>query len=176
MPQLKAIFAAEGVPSALAWIAEVESSLNPEAKSPVGAYGLFQLMPTTAQSLGLSTFPIDERAHPTKSAQAAAKHLKALHTRFGNWPLALAAYNAGGGRISRALKKHGPGAAFADIAPSLSVETRMYVPKVLATINLREGVSLARTVPGRPSGWSPRLSFLHRRPATTPLGSLHGLF
>lgn len=143
MPRLKAAFEAEGLPPALAWIAEVESSLNPSAKSPAGAFGLFQLMPTTAQSLGLSTFPFDERSHPDKSAQAAARYLKKLYKRFGNWPLALAAYNAGDGRVSRALKKHGPDADFAAIAPSLSVETRMYVPKVLATVNVREGVELA---------------------------------
>ncbi|MDX2185642.1 MAG: lytic transglycosylase domain-containing protein [Opitutaceae bacterium] len=145
LPSLKEIFVAEGVPSELVWLAEVESSLNPEALSPAGARGLFQLMPATARHYGLSTFPLDERSHPEKSARAAAKMLKSMKSRFGNWPLALAAYNAGPGRVSRALKANGGAkATFADIAPSLSVETRMYVPKVLATVAVREPTVLAQ--------------------------------
>lgn len=143
MPTLKDIFTAEGVPAVLVWLAEVESSFNPQARSPAGAYGLFQLMPATAKALGLSTFPFDERKHPEKSAQAAAKLLSKLYARYQSWPLALAAYNAGEGKVARALKKT-DGSTFADIAHSLPVETRMYVPKVLATISLREGTSLSQ--------------------------------
>jgi membrane-bound lytic murein transglycosylase D len=142
LPSLRRVFADEGVPQGLVWLAEVESSLNPGARSPAGAHGLFQLMPATARHYGLSTFPLDERSHPEKSARAAARHLKRMRAKFGDWPLALAAYNAGDGRISRLLKAKGPTATFADIAPSLSVETRMYVPKVLATVAVREGVAL----------------------------------
>ncbi|WP_404424557.1 lytic transglycosylase domain-containing protein [Nibricoccus sp. IMCC34717] len=142
LPSLKRVFADEGVPQGLVWLAEVESSLNPGARSPAGAQGLFQLMPATARNYGLSTFPFDERSHPEKSARAAARHLKRMRAKFGDWPLALAAYNAGDGRVSRLLKAKGPNATFADIAPSLSVETRMYVPKVLATVAVREGAAL----------------------------------
>ncbi len=140
MPGLKAAFLEEGIPPELAWIAEVESSFNPNARSPVGARGLFQLMPATAESLGLSTFLPDERTHPGKSAQAAARYLRKLHARFADWPLAIAAYNAGEGRVGRALGNR-RARTFAAISADLPSETQLYVPKVLATVALREGVS-----------------------------------
>jgi membrane-bound lytic murein transglycosylase D len=112
----------------------------------VGAKGLFQLMPDTAKSLGLQTFLPDERTNPEKSARAAAQYLRRLHERFGDWPLALAAYNAGEGRIGRTLTRQNA-RTFAEIADDLPVETRMYVPKVLATIEARAGVAPAR-LPG----------------------------
>ncbi len=139
VPRLKAIFREGGLPAELAWLAEVESSLNPSAKSPVGARGLYQLMPDTARALGLSLFPFDERAQPEKNAKAAVRLLVELHARFNSWPLALAAYNAGPGRVGRALEKN-TRASFADIASSLPAETRMYVPKVFATLAVRENV------------------------------------
>lgn len=71
LPSLRAAFAAEGVPPALVWLAETESSFNPRARNPVGARGLFQIMPETARSLGLGLWP-DERVHPVRSAHAAA--------------------------------------------------------------------------------------------------------
>ncbi len=140
MPKLRAAFAAEGVPPELAWLAEAESSLNPTARSPVGAKGLFQFMPETAKAMGLSTLLPDERTDPEKSARAAARYLRALHGRFGNWALALAAYNAGEGRVSRTLAKHGA-KSFTAIADALPAETRMYVPKVCALIETRAGVA-----------------------------------
>jgi membrane-bound lytic murein transglycosylase D len=139
MPKLRAEFSAEGVPPELAWLAEVESSLNPNARSPSGAMGLFQLTQDTAKTLGLSTWLPDERTNPGKSARAAAQMLHKLQARFGDWPLAIAAYNAGEGRVSRALTAK-KATTFAEIAPALSVGTRLYVPKVLATIALRTGV------------------------------------
>ncbi len=140
LPTVQAAFRAEGVPPALAWLAEAESTFNPRAVSPVGAKGLFQLMPPTARELGLSTFLPDERTDPAKSARAAARYLKRLHARFGDWPLALAAYNAGPGRVERTLQRR-RGRTFADIAPALPAETRMYVPKVLALLATRAGVA-----------------------------------
>lgn len=140
LPLLKVIFSAEGLPPELAWLAEVESSLNPTARSPAGARGLFQLMPATAKSMGLRLFPFDERSHPGKNARAAARLLRKLHDRFDSWPLALAAYNAGEGRIATTLKKK-QATSFADIAEALPAETRMYVPKVFATLTVREKVA-----------------------------------
>ncbi len=140
IPGLRAAFAAEGVPADLAWMAEVESTFNPNARSPAGAKGLFQLMPDTAKSLGLSTWMPDERTDPAKSARAAARWLRGLHAQFGDWPLALAAYNAGAGRVSRTLTTK-RATTFSEISPALPAETRLYVPKVLATIALRTGVS-----------------------------------
>jgi len=142
VPRLRPLFATGGVPGDLVWLAEVESGFNPSARSPVGARGLFQLMPATAKELGLSTTLPDERTNPEKSAQASADYLRKLHARFGDWPLAIAAYNAGGGRVSRTLAKQNA-KTFAEIAPLLSVETQMYVPKVLATLQVRAGAVLA---------------------------------
>ena len=139
MPRLRAAFAAEGVPPELAWLAEAESSLNPAARSPAGAKGLFQLMPETARSLGLGTLLPDDRTDPEKSAHAAARYLRTLHGKFGNWPLALAAYNAGEGRVRRALTARGA-KDFAGVESSLPAETRMYVPKVCALVAVRAGV------------------------------------
>ena len=139
MPRLRAAFVAEGVPPELAWLAEAESSLNPSARSPVGAKGLFQFMPDTAKAMGLGTFLPDERTDPDKSARAAARYLKLLHGKFGSWPLALAAYNAGEGRVRRMLTARGA-SDFGGIASSLPAETRMYVPKVCALMAVRAGV------------------------------------
>lgn len=148
MPTLRAAFVAEGVPAELAWLAEAESSLNPAARSPVGAKGLFQFMPDTAKSLGLSTFLPDDRTNPEKSARAAARHLRALHRRFGNWALALAAYNAGEGRVTRTLNKRGA-QSFTAIADALPAETRMYVPKICALVATRAGVPPEKIPPPR---------------------------
>ncbi|HVS51763.1 MAG TPA: lytic transglycosylase domain-containing protein [Opitutaceae bacterium] len=140
MPRLRAAFAAEGIPPELAWVAEAESALNPASRSPAGAKGLFQLMPDTAHALGLATWLPDERTDPEKSARAAARYLRTLHTRFQNWALALAAYNAGEGRVGRTLAaRHAT--TFTAIADALPAETRMYVPKVCALIATRTGVT-----------------------------------
>jgi membrane-bound lytic murein transglycosylase D len=141
MQQLRDVFAAEGVPPQLAWIAEVESNLRSTARSPAGAKGLFQLMPGTAHSLGLGTEFPDERTDPVKSAHAAAHYLRGLFVRFGTWPLALAAYNAGEGRVSRLMAARGA-VDFAGVATGLPAETRMYVPKVCALVTVRTGMSL----------------------------------
>jgi membrane-bound lytic murein transglycosylase D len=140
LPVVREAFAAEGVPEALVWLAETESSFNPRARSPAGARGLFQLMPETAKALGLSLLPFDQRTQPRASARAAATYLKKLHERFGDWPLALAAYNGGEGRVGRTLKARGA-KDFAGIAEHLPAETRLYVPKVLATVRVRAGVA-----------------------------------
>jgi membrane-bound lytic murein transglycosylase D len=138
MPVLSSAFGAEGVPPELAWVAEVESNLNPSARSPAGARGLFQLMPDTAHALGLSTLLPDERTNPEKSAHAAAHYLHTLFVKFGSWPLALAAYNAGEGRVSRLLASRKT-TEYADVTSGLPAETRMYVPKVCALIAVRTG-------------------------------------
>ena len=140
LPMVRAAFAAEGVPVELVWLAEVESMFNPNARSPAGAKGLYQLMPDTARALGLSTWLPDDRANPEKSAHAAARRLRSLYEKFGDWPLALAAYNAGEGRVSRALVAQ-KATTFSGIVRTLPVETRLYVPKVCATVALRTGVS-----------------------------------
>ncbi len=140
--RLKPIFTAQQVPGELVWLAEVESSFAPRARSPAGAAGLYQLMPGTAKQLGLSLFPRDQRLNPEKNAEAAARYLKALHNRFRDWPLALAAYNTGENRLHALMKKH-KARTFEAVYPHLPAETQMYVPKINATLLSREGVSLA---------------------------------
>ena len=142
VPRLKQIFASEKAPPELVWVAEVESSFNPSARSPVGAAGLFQLMKPTAKSYGLSTFLPDERIDPEKNARVAAKYLRHLHKRFGDWPLALAAYNAGETRVDNLLKK-ARARDYSSIANKLPAETQLYVPKCEAALQKREGISLA---------------------------------
>jgi membrane-bound lytic murein transglycosylase D len=141
VPKLKAVFAEEKVPAELVWVAEVESSFDPRAKSPVGAAGLFQLMPATAKQYGLSRWPFDQRYKPVESGRAAAKYLSSLHRRFKDWRLALAAYNAGEGTVQRLMAKH-KAQTFDALSTHLPAETQMYVPKVEATILKREGVKL----------------------------------
>ena len=143
LPDLKRAFQAEGVPAALVWQAEAESTFNPSARSPAGAVGLYQFMPATAQQFGLSLKPQDERLDAIKNARAAAKYLKLLHRRFGNWPLAFAAYNCGQGRVAGVLSKTG-GRTFDDIHDKLPAETRMYVPKIAALVQIRENADLER--------------------------------
>ena len=102
---------------------------------------MFQLMKPTAKSLGLSTWFPDERLNAEKNARAAAIYLRQLHGRFGDWRLALAAYNAGETRVSQLLKKSKQ-RTFDAIAAKLPAETQMYVPKVEATLRKRESVEL----------------------------------
>lgn len=138
MPGLQKAFAEEGAPPQLAWLAEAESSLNPHAVSPSGARGLFQLKSETARGLGLSTLLPDERTDPERSAHAAAKYLTELKRRFGSWPLAIAAYNAGEGRVGRLLAAQ-HATTYSEIASSLPSGTRMYVPEVCALCAARSG-------------------------------------
>lgn len=147
-PEVERVFRAEGLPTELIWLAEVESSFNPHARSPAGAVGLFQLMPATATRFGLSVHPADERLIPERNATAAARYLRYLHRQFGTWPLAIAAYNAGEGRLQRAQRKAGSN-EWEKVAEHLPMETRMYVPKVLATIQQRANANAEALPPPR---------------------------
>ena len=142
VPRLKPIFSAQGAPPALVWLAEVESSFDPSARSPAGALGMFQFMAPTARAQGLSLSPRDERLDPDKSARAAAKYLRYLYGRFGDWRLALAAYNAGETRVHNLLARYKT-RSYSVISTRLPAETQMYVPKIEATVGKREGVTLA---------------------------------
>jgi membrane-bound lytic murein transglycosylase D len=98
-------------------------------------------MPETAKRFGLATWPRDQRYQPEPSARASAQYLKFLYGKFKDWRLAIAAYNAGEGRVQRLLTKHNT-QSYDDIATYLPAETQMYVPKVEAIIAKREGVNL----------------------------------
>lgn len=141
VPELKPMFTAQQVPAELVWVAEAESAFDRRARSPAGAAGMFQLMPDTAKRLGLSLWPRDERFQPEPSATASAQYLKQLHDQFGDWRLALAAYNAGEGKVQKLLNRH-QARSYDDIAGHLPAETQMFVPRVEAIILQREGAKL----------------------------------
>jgi membrane-bound lytic murein transglycosylase D len=141
VPELKPIFAAQNVPPQLVWLAEVESSFDRRAQSPAGAAGLFQLMPDTAKRFGLSLWPRDQRFQPEPSATASAQYLKQLHDRFGDWRLALAAYNCGEGTVQKLLTRYKT-QSYDAISEHLPAETQMYVPRVEAVVLQREGAKL----------------------------------
>jgi len=143
VPKIKPIFAAENVPPQLVWLAEVESGFDSRACSPAGAVGMFQLMPATAKQFGLSLWPRDQRRQPEMAARTAAKQLRDLYRQFGDWRLAVAAYNCGPGTVQKTLVRH-HAKSFEAIATHLPAETQMYVPKVEATILHREGVDLEK--------------------------------
>jgi len=104
---------------------------------------MFQLMPATAKQYGLSLWPFDERKQPEPAAHAAAKLLRKLYGQFGDWRLAVAAYNCGEGRVAKTMARYGA-KSYEGIATHLPAETQMYVPKVEATVALREGVNLEK--------------------------------
>ncbi|WP_266203114.1 lytic transglycosylase domain-containing protein [Pontibacter kalidii] len=121
------------MPDELKYLAIVESGLNPLAQSPVGAAGLWQFMKPTGREYGLhQTQYIDERLDPEKSTEAAMLFLRRLHKYYGDWELALAAYNCGQGNVNKAIRKAGGKKSFWDIFPYLPRETRGYVPSMTA--------------------------------------------
>ena len=137
-PSVEPLLREEGVPSDLVAIVLIESSAQGNAESPRGARGLWQLMPATAQRYGLRVNgQVDDRLDQVRATHAAARYLRDLHLRFGDWLLALAAYNAGENAVQRAIGRTGK-AEFWTLSDNrqLPTETRIYVPAVLAAIQL----------------------------------------
>jgi len=127
---------ARGLPRDLAYLAMIESGFTLHAKSWAGAVGPWQFMPATGRREGLTvTAYIDERRDFVASSRAAAQHIERLFKRFDDWYLALAAYNAGAGRISNAMKRY-KSHNYWDISQyeHLAIETKLYVPKFIAAV------------------------------------------
>lgn len=121
------------VPEELKYLTIVESAMNPQATSRVGAAGLWQFMYTTGKNYGLEVNSIiDERRDIYKSSDAAAHYLHDLHRVFGDWQLAIAAYNCGPGNINKAISRSGGKRNFWQIYPYLPKETRGYIPAFIA--------------------------------------------
>ncbi len=136
-----AILRAQGLPASLIDIPAVESGFNPLAMSPKGAAGLWQLMPATARRFGLVISPErDDRFDPSKSTVAAASYLRSLYNEFHNWPLVLAAYNAGENRVKRATARADQDDFWLpEVQSGLPGETRRYVRAVLALVSENGG-------------------------------------
>lgn len=123
-----------GLPYELKYVPVIESALKPMARSRAGAAGLWQFMPSTAKRYGLEVNSlVDERYDVYKSTEAACAFLQALYTIFGDWNLAIAAYNCGPGNVSKAIHHAGGKRDFWSIYPYLPHETRMYVPLFIAS-------------------------------------------
>ena len=131
---IRQVLKEEGVPQDLIYLAQAESGFHPRAVSRVGARGMWQFMGSRAKGYGLQrNLWVDDRQDPEKSTRAAARHLKDLYTQFGDWYLAMAAYNSGPGNVQSAVKRTG----YADFwelyrRNVLPRETRNYVPIIVA--------------------------------------------
>lgn len=127
------------IPLEVKYLAIVESALKPRAKSRVGATGLWQFMFATGKMYGLNVSSyVDERSDPIKSTEAASKYLASLYKIFGDWDLALAAYNSGPGNVSKAIRRSGGYQNYWNIRHNLPRETAGYLPAFLATMYIFE--------------------------------------
>ena len=124
---------AYGLPLELKYLPVIESALNPQATSRVGAAGLWQFMVATGKQYGLEVNSlVDERRDPVKSSYAAAQYLRDLYKIFGDWSLVIAAYNCGPENINKAIHRANGEADYWKIYPYLPRETRGYVPAFIA--------------------------------------------
>ena len=134
MSMARRIFREEGIPENVAWLGQVESAWKPTAMSWAAASGLWQFIPGTGSRFGLRrTAHVDERNSFDEATRASARYLKFLFNRYGNWELAMAAYNCGEGNVDRAIRRAGT-ANFWAAYPYLPRETRNYVPNILAVV------------------------------------------
>ncbi len=159
-----------GVPQDLIYLAMAESGFQPLAVSRAGARGMWQFMAGRGSMYGLErNWWVDDRQDPVKSTQAAARHLKDLYNQFGDWYLAMAAYNTGPGNIQRAVERTG----YADFwelyrRGVLPQETRNYVPIIVAVTIMAKNPAqygLENVVPETPVPTDQVSDQLSRRPA-----------
>jgi membrane-bound lytic murein transglycosylase D len=132
-PMIENIFDSYGLPAELKYMAVIESALNPNAVSRMGATGLWQFMYSTGRSYGLTVNSIvDERRDPVKSTHAAAKYIKDLYNIYNDWILVIAAYNCGPGNVNKAIRRSGNKKDYWEIYYRLPRETRGYIPQYFA--------------------------------------------
>jgi hypothetical protein len=170
-PIIAGILRENGLPASLLGVAAVESGFDPVALSPKGARGLWQLMPATARRYGLVVQPHrDERTDPAKSTYAAAHYMKDLFERFRDWPLALAAYNAGEDRVARAMQRGGARDFWTLRKQSaLPDETLRYVPTVLGKLDGPLNAPEPAAIPSPARDSAPRGQVAYATP-TVPSG------
>jgi membrane-bound lytic murein transglycosylase D len=126
-----------GLPLELKYLSVIESGLRPQVKSRAGALGLWQFMYATGKQYGLKENSyLDERMDPVKSTDAACRYLKKLFDIYGDWNLALAAYNAGPGNVNKAIRRSGGKRTYWEVRPYLPRETQNYVPNFIAATYL----------------------------------------
>ena len=138
LPIFEKVLKDAGLPEELKYIPVIESKLKEQVTSPRGAGGLWQIMPATARGYGMQVnASVDERKDPYKASEKACRILKESYDMFGDWSLALAAYNCGPGNVRKALRKAGgdpKSHTFWSIARFLPVQTRQYLPKFIAMV------------------------------------------
>ncbi|OBQ54918.1 LysM peptidoglycan-binding domain-containing protein [Tamlana sp. s12] len=138
-PMFEAELDKHDIPLEIKYLAVVESALKPRAKSRVGATGLWQFMFTTGKMYGLNVSSyVDERSDPIMSTEAAARYLSKLYKIFGDWDLALAAYNSGPGNVTKAIRRSGGYQNYWNIRHNLPRETAGYLPAFLANMYIFE--------------------------------------
>lgn len=155
---IETVFAQYNLPVQLRYLAVVESGMDPKASSAAGARGLWQLMPVTAQELGLKVGDrTDERLHTYRSTVAAAKYLRNLYAAFGDWLLVLAAYNSGPGVVYAAIKKAGSKNYWA-LQRYLPAESRGHVKRFIGVHYFFEGEgSIATQTAAEAKAWQEKI-------------------
>ena len=150
-PIFENIIARHQLPYELCYLSIVESALNPQARSHMGAAGLWQFMPATGKRYGLEVNSlVDERMDPSRSTEAACKYLSDLYDIFNDWNLAIAAYNCGPGNVNKAIHRAGGKRDFWSIYPFLPRETRGYLPIFIAVVYAMNYAGMHGICPSEP--------------------------
>ncbi len=149
LPMIREHFRAAGLPEDLSYLPLIESAFSPTAYSRARASGMWQFIASTARLYGLKVSSLlDERRDPERSTEAAVAHLADLYAQFGDWYLALAAYNSGAGNVRRAIRRSGS-RDFWKLRRYLPRETRNYVPAFIASVIVAKNPDLyGLEVPG----------------------------
>ncbi|MBR6549649.1 MAG: transglycosylase SLT domain-containing protein [Paludibacteraceae bacterium] len=150
-PIFEDIIARHQLPYELCYLSIVESALNPQARSHMGAAGLWQFMPATGKRYGLEVNSlVDERMDPIRATEAACRYLSDLYGIFNDWNLAIAAYNCGPGNVNKAIHRAGGKRDFWSIYPFLPKETRGYLPIFIAVVYAMNYAEMHGICPSEP--------------------------